>query len=93
MALSQSALLDLLAALDAADGVERVRLGLQRLYQELIEAEATERIGAGLHERSDARLTQRNGHRSRVLSTTAGGRSSRPCWSGAAGSIRRCSRW
>ena len=72
MALSQSALLDLLAALDAADGVERVRLSLQRMYQELIEAEATEHIGAGLHERTDARLTQRNGHRSRVLSTTAG---------------------
>ena len=72
MALSQSALLDLLAALDAADGVERVRLSLQRMYQELIEAEATEHIGAGLHERSDSRLTQRNGHRSRVLSTTAG---------------------
>jgi putative transposase len=72
MALSQSALLDLLAALDAADGVERVRLSLQRMYQELIEAEATERVGAGLHERSDSRVTQRNGHRSRVLSTTAG---------------------
>ena len=72
MALSQSALLDLLAALDAADGVERVRLSLQRMYQELIEAEATEHIGAGPHERSESRLTQRNGHRSRVLSTTAG---------------------
>jgi transposase-like protein len=72
MALSQSALLELLAALDAADGVERVRLSLQRMYQELIEAEASEVIGAGLHERSDARLTQRNGHRPRTLSTTAG---------------------
>ncbi len=72
MALSQSALLELLAALDAADGVERVRLSLQRMYQELIEAEATERIGAGPHERSDARLVQRNGHRPRTLSTTAG---------------------
>ena len=72
MALSQSALLELLAALDAADGVERVRLSLQRMYQELIEAEATEAVGAGLHERSDSRVAQRNGHRSRVLSTTAG---------------------
>jgi transposase-like protein len=72
MALSQSALLDLLAALDAADGVERVRLSLQRMYQELIEAEATETIGAGLHERSDSRVTHRNGHRSRTLSTTVG---------------------
>lgn len=72
MALSQSALLDLLTALDAADGVERVRLSLQRMYQELIEAEATEHIGAGPHERSDARVAQRNGHRPRTLTTTAG---------------------
>jgi putative transposase len=72
MALSQSALLDLLAALDAADGVERVRMGLQRLYQELIEAEATVVIGAGPHERSESRVTQRNGYRPRTLSTTAG---------------------
>jgi transposase-like protein len=72
MALSQSALLELLSALDAADGVERVRLSLQRMYQELIEAEATEFVGAGRHERTEGRVTQRNGHRSRVLSTTAG---------------------
>jgi transposase-like protein len=72
MALSQSALLELLSALDAADGVERVRLSLQRMYQELIEAEATEFIGAGPHERTDARVVQRNGHRPRTLSTTAG---------------------
>jgi transposase-like protein len=72
MALSQSALLDLLSALDAADGVERVRLSLQRMYQELIEAEATEFIGAGPHERTEARVVQRNGHRPRTLSTTAG---------------------
>jgi len=72
MALSQSALLELLSALDAADGVERVRLSLQRMYQELIEAEATEFIGAGPHERTEARVVQRNGHRPRTLSTTAG---------------------
>lgn len=41
MALSQSALLDLLSALDAADGVERVRLSMQRMNEELIEAEAS----------------------------------------------------
>jgi hypothetical protein len=80
MALSQSALLELLAALDAADGVERFRLSLQRMYQELIEAEATERIGAGPHERTEARVVQRNGHRPRTLSTTAGG--SNAGWAG-----------
>jgi len=74
------------------------------MYQELIEAEATEFIGAGPHERTEARVVQRNGHRPRTLSTTAGdlelaipscarGRSSRACSSGAAGSTRRCSRW
>jgi putative transposase len=42
------------------------------MWQELIEAEATTRIGAGPHERSLERVTQRNGHRDRVLTTTAG---------------------
>ena len=72
MALSQSALLDLLDALNASDGVEMVRTAVQVILQELIEAEATARIGAERHERTDTRVVQRNGHRSRVLSTTAG---------------------
>ncbi len=40
--------------------------------QELIEAELTASIGAGLHERSESRTNQRNGHRQRLLSTPAG---------------------
>ena len=40
--------------------------------QELIEDELTARIGAGLHERTDSRTNQRNGHRPRVLLTPAG---------------------
>ena len=72
MALSQSALLDLLDALNASDGVEMVRTAVQVMLQELIEAEATAVIGAGPHERSQARVVQRNGHRPRTLSTTAG---------------------
>jgi putative transposase len=72
MALSQSALLDLLDALNASDGVGVVRTAVQVMLQELIEAEATAVIGAGLHERSESRVVQRNGHRSRILSTTAG---------------------
>jgi len=72
MALSQSALLDLLDALNACDGVEVVRTAVQVMLQELIEAEATAVIGAGPHERTDSRVVQRNGHRSRTLSTTAG---------------------
>ena len=38
----------------------------------MIEAELTSVIGAEPHERTDARTGQRNGHRPRVLSTTAG---------------------
>jgi putative transposase len=72
MALSQSALLDLLDALNASDSVDMVRTAVQVMLQGLIEAEATAVIGAGPHERTDARLTQRNGHRPRTLSTKAG---------------------
>ena len=72
MALSQSALLDLLDALNASDGVDVIRSAVQVMLQELIEAEATALIGAERHERTEARTVQRNGHRPRTLSTTAG---------------------
>ena len=72
MALSQSALLDLLDALNASDGVDVVRSAVEVMLQELIEAEATALIGAERHERTDARTVQRNGHRPRTFSTTAG---------------------
>lgn len=47
---------------------ELIRAGLQAL----IEAEATEAIGAGRYERSDGRIVHRNGHRPKTVSTTAG---------------------
>jgi putative transposase len=72
MALDQSALLEVLDALKAADVGDRVRAAAETIYQALIEAELTETIGATLHERTDARTAQRNGHRSRILTTTAG---------------------
>ncbi len=72
MALDQSALLEVLDALKVADVGDRVRQAAETVYQALIEAELTDAIGAGLHERSDTRSNQRNGHRSRILSTTAG---------------------
>lgn len=72
MALSQSALLDLLDALNASDGVDVIRSAVQVMLQELIEAEATALIGAQPHERTEARTVQRNGHRPRTLSTAAG---------------------
>ena len=72
MALSQSALLDLLDALNASDGVDMIRTAVQVMLQELIEAEASTVIGAGPHERCEARIVQRNGHRPRTLTTAAG---------------------
>lgn len=47
---------------------ELIRTGLQAL----IEAEATEKIGAGRYQRSEDRGTHRNGHRSKTVSTTSG---------------------
>jgi transposase-like protein len=72
MALDQSALLDLLEALKAADVDDRIRTATETLYQALIEAELTAVIGAGPHERTESRTAQRNGSRPRTLTTTAG---------------------
>jgi len=72
MALSQSAVSELLEAFRAGDGVDLVRESVRLVMQELIEAEATERIGAGRYERTDARSTERNGARDRLLTTKGG---------------------
>jgi putative transposase len=72
MALDQSALLEVLEALKAADVDDRIRSAATTIYQALIEAELTAVIGAGPHERTDARTAQRNGSRPRILTTTAG---------------------
>ena len=72
MAMDQSALLEVLEALKAADVDERIRAATQTLYQALIDAELTAVIGAGPWERSAERTGQRNGSRPRTLSTTAG---------------------
>jgi putative transposase len=72
MALDQSALLEVLEALKVADVGDRVRAAAETIYQALIEAELTESIGAAPHERSAERSNHRNGHRARVLTTTAG---------------------
>ena len=42
------------------------------MLQQLIDAEATAFIGAEPRERSDARVTQRNGTRSKTITTAAG---------------------
>ena len=72
MALEESAVSALLDALRVAEGTDLVREIVQWGLQALIDAEATEKIGAGHYERSDDRVTHRNGHRSKVLSTKAG---------------------
>jgi transposase-like protein len=72
MALPQSAVSELLEAFRAGDGVDLIRESVRLALQELIEAEATERIGAAPYERTESRVTDRNGHRARVLSTKAG---------------------
>ena len=72
MALSQSVLSELLDAFRAGDGVDLIRDAVRIVLQELIELEATEEIGAGRYERTDTRVTDRNGARSRLLATQAG---------------------
>lgn len=72
MALDQSALLDLLAQLKLTDVTDRIRVATEKLYQELIDAEASAFIGAAPFERSAERSTHRNGTRPRTLTTTAG---------------------
>ena len=72
MALSQSALSELLDAFRAGDGVDLIRDAVRLVMQELIEVEATEQIGAARYERTDTRVTERNGRRPRLLATQAG---------------------
>jgi putative transposase len=72
MALDQSALLGLLEELKLTDVSERIRVATQKLYQELIDAEAVAFIGAAPFERTPERLAQRNGARSKTMTTTAG---------------------
>jgi putative transposase len=72
MALSQSVLSELLEAFRAGEGVDLVRDAVRLVMQELIETEATERIGAERYERTDSRVTERNGNRPRLVATQAG---------------------
>ena len=69
---SDTATAQLRESFRAGGGASLVREAAELVLQELIEAEAAERIGAGRHERSEARITERNGHRPRLLATRAG---------------------
>ena len=72
MALDQFALLELLDALKAADADDVVRRSVEAVLQALVDAEATVRIGAEPHQRTETRTTQRNGYRDRLVTTAAG---------------------
>lgn len=105
MAINEFALSDLAARLSGSDAslTTALRDILATALQELIEAELTATIGAAPGERSLERVTQRNGHRPKLVSTPAGdvelgipklrqGSFSQSCWSRAGGSTRRCGR-
>ena len=72
MALDEFAVSELLAALRVGEGTDLVRELAEWALQQLIEVEASAVIGADAWERTDGRVTHRNGHRPRVLSTKAG---------------------
>jgi transposase-like protein len=72
MALSESAVSELLDAFRAGDGVDLIRESVRLVLQELIEVEAAEVIGAARYERTEDRTNERNGHRPRLLATRAG---------------------
>jgi putative transposase len=72
MALDQSALLELVETMRDTDASELMRRLLTTMLQELVEAEATSVIGAGPHERTQTRTTQRNGTREKTVTTGVG---------------------
>ena len=72
MALDDSALLEMIEMFRTADGGDVMRRLLGGMLQAVVDAEATAHIGAGLHERSETRTTQRNGTRDKTVTTAAG---------------------
>jgi putative transposase len=72
MTLDDSALLEMIEMLRTADGGQLMRRLLGGMLQAVVDAEATAHIGAGLHERTDGRVTQRNGTRDKLVTTGVG---------------------
>jgi putative transposase len=72
MALDDSALLEMIEMLRTADGGELMRRLLGGVLQGVVDAEAAAHIGAQLYERTDGRLTQRNGTRDKLVTTGVG---------------------
>jgi transposase-like protein len=72
MANIRMALLDMLDKDQQGADPSFLRDGVRLLAQELMDAEVTQLAGAGLHERSENRLTYRNGYREREWDTRVG---------------------
>jgi transposase-like protein len=72
MANLRMTLLDLLNKDEQGADPGFLRDGVRLLAQELMDAEVSQLAGAGLHERSDHRLTYRNGYREREWDTRVG---------------------
>jgi transposase-like protein len=70
--LTQSDVTELLDAIRAGGDIDVIRKGVELVLQALIDAEATEAIGAARYQRTDTRTNQRNGFRDRLLATKAG---------------------
>lgn len=63
---------NLLESVKATQDVDVLKEAVEWITQQLIEADATEQIGAGRYERNDQRKTYRNGSRPRQFSTRLG---------------------
>jgi putative transposase len=72
MALDESVVSGLLAAVDAGDGGDLIGDLARWALQQLIDVEATGVIGAGRYERNANRVNERNGRRQKVISTATG---------------------
>jgi len=72
MALSDSAVSELIEVFRAGEGTDFIRECVRVVMQELIDAETTAAVGAGRYERTQSRVTERNGSRPRLLTTHAG---------------------
>ncbi len=72
MTLIQSDVTELLDALRAGGDIDVIGKGVELVLQALIDAEATEHIGAARYQRAETRTNQRNGGRERLLTTKAG---------------------
>jgi putative transposase len=70
--LTKSDVIDLLDAIRAGGDIDVIRKGVELVLQALIDAEASEIIGAERYERTGERTNWRNGGRDRLLATKAG---------------------